>query len=534
MWKRHLLFFGLVCAGIAALLGALAPRKPASGSLPGPVPELTSEELATVARVDQAFHAQWRQAGLKPAPLADHWTVIRRLSLGLMGTIPSLEAIRSLERLPPEQRSSAWLHQAFQDRRYADYLAERLARAFVGTEDGPFVFYRRRRFVSWLSDQLLARRPYDALVRDLIADEGLWTDKPATNFITVTYEEERKGPNPERLAARVARAFLGVRLDCAQCHDHPFQPWKQDDFQSLAAYFGQVENRFTGIHDGTGAFLAARRRGRQPEAIAPRVPLYPELVPTEGSRRQRLAAWITHPANTAFARVTVNRLWALLLGRPLVMPVDDLGNQATLPPALDLLAQDFTEHGYDLQRLFRIMAATEVFRLASAMEPEATAEHEAAWAVFPLTRLRPDQVAGALAQAASLTTIDSESPLLVRFFKAVREKEFIERYGDLGQDEFEGRAGTIPQRLLLMNGQLVYDETEAGLFNAAAEIALLAPDDANAIATAYWAILTRAPSPEEAAHFARRLSGKKGDERKQAVSDLCWTLVNATEFSWNH
>lgn len=166
--------------------------------------------------------------------------MLRRLSLALVGSTPSLEEIRQFEARPADDRLETWLESLLRDRRSADNLAERFARALVGTEDGPFLQFRHRRFTTWLSDAILANRPFDAVVRDLIADQGLWTDHPATNFISVTFNPENERPDPERLAARVARAFLGIRLDCAQCHDHPFQPWKQADFRGLAAYFGGV------------------------------------------------------------------------------------------------------------------------------------------------------------------------------------------------------------------------------------------------------------------------------------------------------
>src|SRR5262249_55443452 len=177
---------------------------------------------------------------------------------------------------------------------------------------------------------------------DLIASDGLWTDKPATNFVTVTIEpDNKKGPNPERLAARVARAFLGVRLDCAQCHNHPFQSWKQADFRGLAAFFGQVEQGFTGIQDGEGELLLENRKTGVMDTIAPRVPFLPELLPSDGSRRSQLAQWVTDPGNPYFPRATVNRVWALLLGRPLVEPVDDLLSADEMPPPLPLLPAHF-------------------------------------------------------------------------------------------------------------------------------------------------------------------------------------------------
>ena len=534
MWKRNLLFIGLILAGSAGLLGILFSPLNASRPEKRPLRALPPADFQpTVQEVNRQFQRQWASGNLTAALPAEQLALARRLSLALTGTIPSLEEIRRFEAEPAAQRMDYWLAGIFADRRYADYLGERLARAFVGTEDGPFLVFRRRRFVSWLSDQVLQNRPYDQIVRELVADEGLWTDQPATNFVSVTIEPD-KGPNPERLAARVSRAFLGIRLDCAQCHDHPFQQWKQADFQGLAAYFGQVHQGFTGIYNGQGEFKAKKHKRTEEEAIAPRVPFDSNLLPAEGSRRERLARWLTHPQNPHLARVTVNRFWARLFGRPLVEPLDDLGSIPELPPVLNQLAADFVAHGYDLQRLIRIIAATEVFQLDSAVLPEPTPEHEKLWAVYPVTRLRPEQVAGAVTQASSVETLDRATNVVTRFINAIDENDFIKRYGDIGEDEFDGHAGTIPQRLLLMNGKLVSDKTEEGLFNAANLISGLAPDDRSAVEATFLTVLTRRPTPAESDHFAPQLTGTKGDERSRRLRDLFWTLINSTEFSWNH
>jgi hypothetical protein len=535
MWLRNLTFIAFVLAGAAALLGGMAPvRFQPRVSSPVAADSPTPEYQTLVQAVNDAFRQQWRAANVTPVQPAPELAVARRMALALCGTVPSLEEIRRLEAEPRDRWQEAWLTRLFHDRRFADYFAERLARIYVGTEDGPFLIFRRRRLVSWLSDELLRNRPYDELVRELIAGEGLWTDRPGTNFITVTIEPDKNEPNPERLAARVARAFLGVRLDCAQCHDHPFQPWKQADFQGLAAYFGQVHPGLTGVHDGDGEFQAAKGKAGAPRIVEPHVPFQPELLPGEGNRRSQLARWVTDPRNPALARTTVNRVWALLFGRPLVEPVDDLPSAGEPPRVLKLLADDFAVHSYDLQRLIRVIAATEVFQLDSAGTPEPTDLHEKLWAAFPLTRLRPEQVAGALFQTASLETIDRSSHILVRIFNAIGENEFVKRYGDAGEDEFDRRTGTIPQRLLLMNGQLVSSKTEEGLFPAVFRISFLAPDDRSAVEAAYLTVLTRRPTDEEAAHFETSLAGTQGNERRQRMSDLFWTLLNSTEFSWNH
>jgi hypothetical protein len=537
MWFRNLFFLGLLGAGVAGLTALLYPpaRPPRVAHFdPGEFQQSSFRDA--IATVNGVVRKGIAEAELQPAPSADELTVIRRLSLALTGTIPSLQELRQLEAQPPEARLQWWLSGLFQDRRCADYLAERLARTYVGTENGPFIIYRRRRFVTWLSDQLMQNRPYDQVARDIIASDGIWTDRPAVNFVTVTIEpDNKKGPNPERLAGRVARAFLGVRIDCAQCHNHPFQKWTQHNFQGLAAFFGQTKQGFSGIYDDTtGTYTVENRKTGKHETIEPDVPFLKELLPAEGTRRQRLAAWLTDRQNGYFARAAVNRTWALLFGRPLVEPVDDLGTVSEVPPALQLLADDFVAHGYDLRHLIRVIAATEAFQRDSAADFEVTEAHEKVWAAFPLTRLRPEQVANGVIQGASLETVNDGSHIAVKVFRAIQENQFIQRYGDTGDDEFDGRGGTIPQRLLLMNGELVKNHTQQNLANAATRIAALAPDDARAVETAYLTVLTRRPTAAEAAHFRQRLEGRKGNERTECLEDLYWTLLNSTEFSWNH
>jgi hypothetical protein len=538
MWAKNLLFLIVCAAALAAFKSSLFP--PAE-SRPDRVPRNDDiSPRATVARVDAAFAELWRGQNLQPAAAASDLAIARRLSLALTGTIPSLEEIRHFEKLSPDERLEAWLAERLVDRRSADYMAERLARALVGVENGPFLVYRRRRFVSWLADQLAANEPYDQIVQHLIADSGLWTDTPATNFITVaTRGDDDNQPDANQLAARVSRSLLGVRLDCAECHDHPFEAWKQRDFQSLAAFFGGTRQGLRGIRDVESDYQVEDRRTGETETIRCDVPFARELLPGKGAPRRRLAAWITHRENRAFAREAVNRAWALLFGRPLVAPVDNLPPGSSLPAALDILADDFAAHGYNWQRLLRTLASTKAFRLDSKLEgesddPQSTQQHDASWAVFPLTRLRPEQVVGAILQSASLATIDYQSHIVVRLVRAIRSRDFVDRYGDGGTEEFEARGGTIPQRLLMMNGEIVREKTKDSLLaNAATQIAVLAPNDRQAVETAVLAVLTRRPDGEEMTYLAARLAGK-GTPHIARLGDLYWALLNSTEFSWNH
>jgi hypothetical protein len=536
-WIKNLGFVIVCLAGLGLLLTQLlAVGFPPMQQLDAPsAADRTLREV--VDRVDAEFSQAWQQHQLTPAPLADDWTLMRRLSLALTGTIPSLEEIRMMQRLPAAARRDAWLEHLLADRRCSDYLAERLARVYVGTENGPFLVYRRRRFVTWLSDQLHANRPYDDLVRELISGRGIWTDSPAVNFLTVTNDVNGdEQPDEQRLAARTARAFLGVRLDCVQCHDDNLGgDWRQQDFQQLAAFFVEANSSLLGIQDQPREYEFKYLHSDTSEVVPAHVPFEAALCTGDGVRREQLARWVTHPDNRAFSRATVNRIWALMFGQPLVTPVDNLPLDSPFPPGLDAMAADFAQQGFDLRRLIRLIAATQPFHAGSQHPSGSTLEHEQQWAVFPVTRLRPEQVAGSLLQAASLTTIDANSHILVRLARYEQQNEFVSRYGDTGEDEFSQRSGTIPQRLLMMNGSLVSERTKDDLVkNSVTRNAAVAADDQRAIAAAYWGCLTREPSDAERDYFMSRLARTRGPDRRSVLEDLYWAMFNSAEFSWNH
>lgn len=545
MWVRDLLFFGLGLSGLAALSTGLLSARRVEPPLEYRAAYQAPALQHTLMELNRAFQQQLQERQLTPAPRADDLTIARRLSLALTGTIPSFEEIRALESHPADERLHWWVSRLLTDRRYADYVAERLARAFVGTEEGPFLIYRRRRFVSWLSDQLLHNTPYDQIVRQLISGTGLWTDSPGVNFLTATVMEDSDGrTDPIRLAARTSRAFLGMRIDCLQCHDDylgnvvlgsPDSPRDglQSDFHQLAAFYSQANTSLLGVKDDDQLYQYKYLDAEVEEEVPAIVPFGPELLSAEGTRRQQLARWVTHPQNKPFARASVNRIWALMLGRPLVEPIDDIPLHGEYPPGLETLADGFVDSSYDLQWLIRVIAASEVFQRDSRAEFDVTSEHERHWAIFPLSRLRPEQAAGSLIQASSLKTIDSDAHIIKQIGRFAQQYEFIVRYGDLGEDEFDDRGGTVAQRLLMMNGELTRKRTDHNpLINAASRIAMLSPNDEKAIETAYLCVLTRRPTDTERAHFLERFEQQAA--RTQSVEDLYWILLNSTEFSWNH
>lgn len=560
MWARNALFLTICLAGALFVGGSLLRRdnvrQPRSfqperftavASAVQSAGGQANDDADALARLNGEFHQHWQAKGLEVAPRADDLAIARRLSLALVGTVPSLEEIRALERIAPEHRVEWWTSHLLEDRRHADYWSERLARAYVGNDMGPFLVFRRRRFTMWLSDRLHENAPYDQIVQKLLSEEGIWTGKPAANFVTAASDPNNDNqPDPVRLAGRTARAFLGMRIDCLECHDdrlgtillgspENIHGGTQADFHQLAAFFGQARVSLVGVQEGSKPYRTKYLNEESERVVHPDVPFADELLDGHGKRREQLARWVTHPQNKAFARATVNRVWALMFGKPLVEPIDDIPLVGRYPPGMQLLADDFVASGFDLARLIRLIAASDVFQRDSRADFEIGDAHEAAWAVFPLSRLRPEQMAGSLVQAASLTTIDGQAHILQQIVKFGQTNDFVQRYGDLGEDEFSDRGSTIPQRLLMMNGNLVKERTEPNpIMNASSRIATLTRQPEKQVEAAYLAILTRRPTPDELAHFVARLADREDQSRAQAIEDLYWVLLNSTEFSWNH
>lgn len=544
MYKRRKLVTAiaplLVVIGVFALV-AVAARSPVATMRPDFPARVESEIGSIVHRVDRLFADRWHEAGLQAATPAEDLTLFRRLSLVLHGTAPSLEEIRLFEADHRSDRIDRWTERMLEDRRFADYFARRFSRFLVGTDEGQFVIFRRDRFWAWLGNQFHDNRPYDAIVRDMIAGRGLWTDKPEVNFVAAVVADGVIDHN--KLAGRTVRAFLGQRIDCAQCHNHPFADWKQSQFEGLAACYGQLNVSGVGIEDNQKeAYKIQDRMTLQVRDIAPAVPFHPEWMLQEGSARERLAAWVTHPDNRRFERAFVNRVWGLMFGKPWIQPVDDLPNphESVSDPTdlLDVLGADFREHGCDLKRLVSAIAATRVFRESSQHPAFETGEQadavEQFWAAFPLTRLRPEQVIGSMLQASSIKTVDQNSHWTSRAVRFFRELDFVKEYGDLGDDELTERAGTIPQALLRMNSSFAAEWTKSTMFSAAGRIAGIAPDDETCLDLCFLVCLTRHPTLEERSVMLKQLERTTGNDRSHVVEDVFWTLFNGPEFCWEH
>lgn len=546
---QPLLMIGAVLMGVTVVAATLRRRPDIK-----PPEQLAADYAspsfrATLDHMNAQVEAMAGEAQLEIAPRADNLSIARRLSLALVGSGMSLEEVRALALVPEQEQIAWWTSYLLEDRRWADYFSERFARAFVGTDNGQFLLFRRRHFRLWLADQLEQGASYDQIVRSMIRSEGLWTDTPQVNFVTATIDSGGGRGDPIRLAGRTSRAFLAQRIDCLQCHDDflgdlnfgtndDHVSGTQEHFHRLAAFFAGTsigDPPFQGVRED-GTPYRFKYLGDQAESeVVPQVPFAEELFSAEGKPREQLAAWVTHKDNRAFARATVNRVWALMFSRPLVTPVDSIPLDDSVPPVLDTLASDFAENGFDLRRLIRLIANSDAFSRSSRADFPVTEAHEDVWAVFPLTQLRPEQVANSLFQASKLTAIDSSSSIITQLKVFGDQQDFLKLFGDRGEDEFESEAVTISQRLVMMNGNLVAERTKVDLINnASTRIAAMVGDNEQAIKLVYLSSLNRQPTDAELSEFKTYLQEKGGNTRSRAINDIYWAIVNSTEFSWNH
>jgi len=545
---KSLLMIGVCVFGVS-VVGATLRRRPAiEPQRDVDLPYSSGGFQTTLATVNSKLAKTIADAGLESAPPADSLAIAKRATLAMIGSGMSYEEIRALQMIPEPDRVHWWTSRMLNDRRWSDYFAQRLSRAYVGSANGPFLLFRRRKFNAWISEQLTKDAGYNQLAHSMISAEGLWTDTPQVNFVTATMDEANNGRgDPIRLAGRTSRAFLAQRMDCLQCHNDfldklnfgtPEEPvlGEQEHFHSLAAFYAgtAAENPFNGIAEDNKKYRFQFLNGSEPRDVTATVPFRADLLPADGKPRKRLADWVTHPENRAFSRAAVNRVWALMFSRPLVEPVDDIPIDAEVPEVLDVLADDFLAHGYSIKRLIRLIVESDAFSRDSRAEFDVTEAHENCWAVFPISQLRPEQVAGRLFQACSLTTLDSTSSIFTQLKVFGETQDFLQRFGDKGEDDFETDSVTITQRLIMMNGNLVTERTKVDLLaNAATRIADMVRGESDAVQAICLTVMNRSPSPEESQTFTQYLCDKRSNKR-EAVSDIYWALLNSTEFSWNH
>jgi hypothetical protein len=492
------------------------------------------------ADLDARIFAEWRKQHLQAGPLVDDAGFLRRVTIDLWGTIPTAEAVRSFLADRRKDKRAGVVDELLASPAYARHFAAYWDRVLMGrTPKNPAI--DRAGFDHWLEEQLAHNRPWNALARDLIAKSGVNTDEPAVNWL-LRYTQE-----PADLTGKLSRVFLGVQIQCAQCHNHPSEKWKQDDFRSLAACFAHtgpvpLEERQKGqvrkveLRDQTGpTFGGPKMSDLRLIALAPPRALDGTDFSASDNRRQALAAWVTRPQNPWFARAIVNRYWAHLVGRGFVEPIDDFrrSNPPVMPQVLDALAEDFSANGYDLKHLIRLICATRAYQLA-VVDGRPGDRDEQLFVHHRMRMLTGEELYHALLTAAHLETALAAQPKLEQQIQNAFDFLFNIDEEGMPQTEF---AGSIQQALMFLNGRMVHRAALAQPGSVLSGILDFPADDALKIEALYLRTLSRKPQPAETQRWVAYVNAPRAEpnlSKQQAYEDLFWALLNSSEMAFQH
>jgi hypothetical protein len=506
-----------------------------------PLPEEVFADLPVGNEIDRLAYQRHRELGLLPSATCTDGEFIRRASLDLIGRLPSAREAEQFIQDPDPAKRGKLVDSLLDDPNYADHWAVRwgdLIRPNPSRVGVKPVYL----LDDWIRDAFRKNLPYDVMVRELLTAEGSsHRDGPVAVF--------RDKREPADASAFVSQIFLGVRLDCAKCHQHPNEKWTQADYYQLAAFFARMKRKGQGIsapisgepeywwHGGSGNV----KHPVSEEVLTPKPPDGPEMPYVEGTDpREQLAEWMTDRDNPFFARAIVNRIWSHFMGRGLVEPVDDLrvSNPPTNEPLLDWLADDFAGYGYDLKRLMRTIVNSNLYQLSSTPNESNLADGKF-YSRFLKRRIGAevllDAVSDLTGQPESFQGMPAGSRA-VQTWNHKLDSDFLDAFGrpDASQEcpcERELKPSVV-QALHLMNSSAL----QRKLGHKEGRAAQLAESDlavAELVREIYLATYSRLPEADEAA-AAEKYFETEGISRQTAVEDLLWALINSAEFVFNH
>jgi len=505
--------------------------------LAGEVPADLYARLPRYNFIDGRVWDKLQRLGITPSEPAGDATFLRRAYLDVIGRLPAPDEVRDFLADKDPAKRQRLVDRLLERPEYADYWANKWADLL---RPNPYRVGVKATYNldAWLRDAFRKNKPYDRFVREIITAKG----STYRHGAVVVFRDR---PEPDEITTMVSQLFLGVRLECAKCHHHPFEVWGQDDFYSLAAYFARVGRKGVGLSppiSGGEEIIFADSRGevRHPvsgKVLAPR-PLggKPVIIDEDRDQREQLAEWVTDDDNPYFARVIVNRVWADLMGRGLVEPVDDL--RATNPPSngplLDALAADFRKEKYDLKKLIRTILTSYAYGLSSVPNERNVADLRNGSRHYR-QRLRAEVLLDAISditQVPETFTAAAPGTRAMELWTVRTQSLFLDSFGrpDPNQDPPCERTSdtTVVQALHLMNAPGLHRKVTADSGRAAA-LAKSTKAPREIVEELYLLVYGRPPTNEERAECAK-LFEKKDAPRRQVTEDLLWALLNTPEF----
>ncbi|HEX4610581.1 MAG TPA: DUF1549 and DUF1553 domain-containing protein [Urbifossiella sp.] len=494
--------------------------------------------------VDTHTFAKLRLMSIAPSDVCADDEFVRRAYLDAVGRLPTVEEARAFLADTDAQKRAKLIDRLVDLPEFADFWALKWADVLRSSrktiqQKGSYGMQ------AWLRGHFARNTPFDVVVRDIITASGNTYSNPPANYYRIAKD-------PQSLAETTAQLFLGVRMQCAKCHNHPFERWTQDDYYGMAAWFARVKQRPEGVIGTRPAAPAGAAEvvfvARDGEVTQPRTgktmrPRYIGVgdadVPAGADRREALSVWLTGPENPFFAKSVVNRVWFHLMGKGIVDPVDDFreSNPAANDELLDALAKDFARNKFDLKRLVKTIMQSRTYQLSA--QPNDTNRDDTKYFSHAVTKLlTAEQLLDAL---CDVTALPEKFPGLPAGTRAIQLPDgevnhpFLKTFGQPARElacECERESdGNLAQALQLINGPTVNDKIR-NPNNRLAKLLSAKMTDEAVLTELYVAALSREPSTEEKrlalAHVTR------GADKRKAWEDVLWALINTREFLFRH
>jgi hypothetical protein len=493
-----------------------------------------SKDLAE--RLDKIINQRLLKENIKAGPKAADAAFTRRLFIDLVGRIPALTEIRDYLDNDAPDKLEGWLDELLENPLFISNWSHYWRSVMLGGTNNAQAQQFQFQFEGWLRDRMAKNIGYDKIAYELIAAQ--LNQQQQNNPSAFYLVNEIK---PENLAGATARVFLGVKIECAQCHKHPFAKWTREQFWEYAAFFTGIQQQFRGGKAPNQQPDQNSRKIKIPDTdktvearfINGDMPDWKADVPT----RTTLAEWMTSPQNPYFAKAAVDNVWQYFFGVSLMEPIFEPTNDS--PPAhpelLDELAKAFIDSGYDLKFLIRAIVQTEAYQRASVALSADNRDQVELFARMPVRGMMPEQLFDCFAEATDYR--QEQNPTMQNFnqfgLPNTPRAQFLAKFTT--QDKRIETQTSILQALYLMNGKFLSERVRLENNKSLETIATAPVPTARRVETLYLMVLSRLPRPDETARFARYIEsgGTSGDPR-QAVADIYWALLNSSEFMLNH
>ncbi|WP_417394569.1 DUF1549 domain-containing protein [Gimesia chilikensis] len=496
--------------------------------------------------IDEAVFGKLKELGIPPSPVADDATFMRRVYIDITGGTPSEEEVKSFLADKDPAKRDKLIDKLIDSPAYADYFANKWNMVLRNKKLQPVDIAGTNAFYQWIWDSLYENKPYNEFVGDILSASGEFRQNPAV----VWYREVN---TVEEQVEDTAQLFLGLRIQCARCHHHPFEKWSQNDYYGLAAFFSRVGSKDPTIGSiGTRGFRDKRVYHKEGVATAKNIRSGENLKPTalgmqpmeispERDPRVALVQWLSRTDNPFFAKALVNRYWKHFFGRGIVEPEDDM--RATNPPAnpelLDGLAKHFVESGFDLKELVRKICRSNAYQLSS-LPNEYNLKDKQNFSRYYPKRLTAEVLYDVFHQVTNSSQRFSGLPAetkAIQITDATSAPYFLKVFGQPQADtacECErSQSANLAQSLHLLNSKEVQDK----ITGASGRAAMLAKDtkrtDEEKVNELYRWVYARAPKDEEM-KFALSYIARHKEKPQIAYEDIIWALINTKEFLFNH